>query len=83
MGYLLYDIDSKTTLRTNQLDILIKLDFFSDFGNQREVLRIAEMFYDTFKKGDAKKISKDKVDGTPLEPIVSKYAIGVTKTGQF
>lgn len=80
---LLYDIDQKTTLRTNQLDILIKLDFFSDFGNQRELLRIAEMFYETFKKGDAKKINKEKVDGTPLEPIVSKYAVGITKTGQF
>ena len=39
------------------------------------------MFYDTFKKGQAKKINKDKVDGTPLEPIVSKYSVGVTKSG--
>ena len=80
---LLYDIDQKTTVRTNQLDILIKLDFFSDFGNQRELLRITEMFYDVFKKGEAKKISKERVDGTQLEPIVQKYAVGVTKTGQF
>lgn len=79
----LYDIDTKTSLNTRQLDILIKLDFFSDFGNQRELLRITEMFYETFKKGQAKKISKDKIDGTPLEPIVSKYAVGVTKAGQF
>ena len=80
---LLYDIDRKTTIRTNQLDILIKLDFFSDFGNQRELLRITEMFYDVFKKGEAKKISKEKVDGTQLEPIVQRYAVGVTKSGQF
>lgn len=78
---LLYDIDQKTSLDTRQLDILIKLDFFSDFGNQRELLRITEMFYDFFNKGQAKKISKDKVDGTPLEPIISKYAVGVTKAG--
>ncbi len=79
----LFDIDRNSTLNTRQLDILIKLDFFSDFGNQRELLRITELFYDTFKKGEAKKISKDRVDGTPLEPIISKYAIGVTKAGEF
>ena len=55
---LLYDIDRKTSLNTRQLDILIKLDFFSDFGNQRELLRMMEMFYDVFKKGEAKKIKK-------------------------
>jgi DNA polymerase-3 subunit alpha len=79
----LSDIDRNSTLNTRQLDILIKLDFFSDFGNQRELLRITEMYYETFKRGEAKKISKDKVDGTPLEPIISKYAIGITKSGEF
>ncbi len=76
----LADLDSKT-IDTRQLDILIKLDFFSDFGNQRELIRISEMFYNTFKKGQAKTISKDKVDGTPLEPIISKYSVGITKSG--
>lgn len=80
---LLYDIDRKTSLRTNQLDILIKLDFFSDFGNQRELLRITEMFYDVFKKGEAKKISRERVDGTPIGEIVERHAVGVTKNGQF
>lgn len=77
----LIDIDSSTSLNSRQLDILIKLDFFSEFGNQRELLRIADMFYNMFNKGQAKKLNKDKVDGTPLEPIVSKYAVGVTKSG--
>ena len=76
-------IDKLTSLNTRQLDILIKLDFFSDFGNQRELLRMMEMYYETFKRGTARKISKDKVDGTVLEPIVSKYSVGVTKSGQF
>lgn len=78
---ILADLDTKTSINTRQLDILIKLDFFSEYGNQRELIRIVEMFYEMFKKGQAKKISKDKVDGTPLEPIVSKYAVGVTKSG--
>lgn len=78
---ILEGIDTETSLNSRQLDILIKLDFFSDFGNQRELLKIAELFYDMFNKGQAKKLSKDKVDGTPLEPIVNKYAVGVTKAG--
>ena len=77
----LIDIDSSTSLNSRQLDILIKLDFFSEFGNQRELLRIVDMFYGMFNKGQAKKLNKDKVDGTPLEPIVNKYAVGVTKSG--
>lgn len=78
---ILADIDYSTSLNSRQLDILIKLDFFSEYGNQRELLRIADLFYNMFNKGQAKKISKDKVDGTPLEPIISKYAVGVTKSG--
>ncbi|WP_196032294.1 PHP domain-containing protein [Flavonifractor plautii] len=76
----LLDIDENTSLNTRQLDILIKIDFFSDFGNQRELMKINELF-NTFKKGTAKQIKKAVVDGTPLEPIVQKYAVGVTKSG--
>lgn len=71
---------STTSIDTRQLDILVKLDFFSDFGNQRELLRIIDLFKE-FKNGEAKKISREKVDGTLLEPIISKYAIGETKSG--
>lgn len=77
----LKDIDRQTSVNTRQLDILIKLDFFTEFGNQRELLRITDVYYNLFNKGQAKKIHKSKVDGTPLEPIVSKYAVGVTKSG--
>lgn len=77
----LADLDKKTSCDTRQLDILIKLDYFSEFGNQRELLRITDLFYQTFKRGQAKQIKKSVVDGTPLEPIISKYAVGVTKSG--
>lgn len=78
---LLADIDAKTSCNARQLDILIKLDFFSDFGNQRELLRINNLFDELFKKGEARKIAREKVDGTPLESIVQKYAVGTTKAG--
>lgn len=74
-------LDKETSLDSRQLDILIKLDFFSDFGNQRELLRINTIFDELFKKGEARKIAREKVDGTPLESIVQKYAVGTTKAG--
>lgn len=70
-----------SSMDARQLDILIKIDFFSEFGNQRELLRINEVFAETLKKGGAKKINKEKIAGTPLEQIVEKYAVGVTKSG--
>jgi len=78
---LLKDLDEKTSINSRQLDILIKLDFFSDFGNQRELLRIVDLFSETFKKGQAKQIKKSLVDGTPLGVVVQQYAVGVTKSG--
>ena len=78
---LLTDIFSETSCNAKQLDILIKIDFFSAFGNQRELLRIADMFLGLFKKGEASRISRDKVDGTPLEPLICQYATGTTKAG--
>ena len=77
----LYGLDARTSINSRQLDILIKLDFFSEFGNQRELLRINSLFADTFKKGSAKQLSKRLIDGTPLEPLIQKYAVGVTKSG--
>lgn len=71
----------ETSVDTRQLEILIKIDFFSAFGNQRELLCISDIFFDTFKKGQAKQIQKAKVDGSPLGKIVEKYAVGVTKSG--
>ena len=77
----LKDIDSKTSLDSRQLDILIKIDFFSEFGNQNELLRITDIYANTLKRGQVKLLNRSLVDGTPLEPIVSKYAVGVTKSG--
>lgn len=78
---LLYDITNKTAIDSRQLDILIKIDFFSDFGNQRELFAINDIF-EMFKKGTAKQIKKDRVDGTQFEEIVKRYANGKTKKGE-
>ena len=77
---LLRDINIHTSLDSRQLDILIKIDFFSEFGNQRELLRIVEMF-ELFKKGNAKQIKRSEVEGTFLEDAVKRHAVGTTKSG--
>lgn len=77
---LLTDVTTKTSVNSRQIDILIKIDFFSDFGNQRELLRICDIF-EMFKKGTAKQIKKDVIAGTPIETIVKKYANDKTKSG--
>jgi DNA polymerase-3 subunit alpha len=78
---LLRDINQYTSINARELDILIKIDFFSEFGNQRELFRIRDIYVDFFNKGEAKKINKSKVDGTPIESIIKKYSVGVTKSG--
>ena len=78
---LLEDLDRKTSINSRQLDILIKLDFFSEFGNQRELLRLTDLFAGLFKKGAAKQIRRSQVDGTPLEDVVKRHSSGVTKSG--
>lgn len=77
----LFDIDEKSILNTRQIDILIKIDFFTDFGNQRELLRITDLFYNTFKRGEAKKLKRELIDGTPFRNIIVQYASGTTKNG--
>ena len=41
---LLKDIREKTTVNSKQLDILIKLDFFSEFGDIRKLLKTVEIY---------------------------------------
>lgn len=76
----LLSIDQYTSLDSRQLDILIKIDFFSDFGNQRELMRVRD-FFDMFKGGQAKQIKRERIDGTELEPIVRRHASWTTKSG--
>lgn len=78
---LLCDLKTKTSIDSRQLDILIKIDFFSDFGNQRELMRINDMFSDMFKYGEAKQIKKDTVTNSQLKEIIEKYSNGKTKSG--
>ena len=69
---LLKDIKEKTTLNSRQLDILIKLNFFSDFGNNKYLLGINEI-YDKF--ANAKIIAKKKMEELGVsEYLMTKYS---------
>ena len=77
---LLSDINTQTSLNSRQLEILTKIDFFSEFGNQRELFTISDIF-ELFKKGEAKKIARTQVEGTRFEQIVRNHATDKTKAG--
>ena len=68
-------------VHSNQIQTLIHIDFFADYGNQRELDRIFDLF-DFFKQGEAKQIKKDRVAGSPFEEIIKSNSTGVTKTGK-
>lgn len=70
---LLLDIKNKTSINSRQLDILIKLDFFSIFGNCKELLNIVDIV-NSFKFGEAKTIKKEKLEGSYILNFIDKYA---------
>ena len=76
---LLIDID-KTSVDSRQLDLLIKLDFFSEFGNSR-MLDYCVGFFRKFKEGNAKQMSKAFLaNDSTLEEIVKRNSRETEKT---
>lgn len=69
----------ESSIDQRQLDILIKIDFFSDIGNIAELTRI-QMMFEQMKRGDVKKIKKEDLGIT--EEIVSKFATDLNSKGQ-
>ena len=64
-------LDIKGKLDTRQIDILIKLDYFSEFGNAKFLTKITELM-DTFKYGSAKQMDKSKIDDEFVKTIISR-----------
>jgi len=75
---LLFDIKEKTSLDSNQLDILIRLDFFSDFGDMSKLLYVTMMYKSIMKR---KTIKKDELDDINIsEEVLRKFSNGETET---
>lgn len=77
---LLIDMNAKKVVDSRQLSILIHIDFFSDFGNQRELETIVNLF-NMMKQGSAKKLHKSKISGSIIEDCVKRRSTGVAKNG--
>ena len=60
---------------------LIKIDYFRQYGNVVELLRIQELF-DFFKEGAAKSVSKEKLSDPRMYDLVARHATGTTKAGK-
>ncbi|MGN1125709.1 MAG: hypothetical protein ACI4SM_05930, partial [Candidatus Gastranaerophilaceae bacterium] len=70
---LLYDINN-LSIDARKLEILIKLDFFVEFGNANELIGINTMFV-FFKHGKAKSMNKEKLkDNDLLTRIVERHS---------
>lgn len=54
---LLVDIKEKTSCNSRQLEILVKLDFFSEFNKRQKLLETVEMFNKIYSKKQFKKDS--------------------------
>lgn len=77
---LLAYLDSKG-IKEAKFKPLLLIDYFAEFGNQRELLRIADM-WDFFKQGTAKSIKRENVDKNPtLQKIILKYTTHTRKDG--
>lgn len=69
-----------TSIDARQLDILIKIDFFSEFGNILELTKIVGMFRQ-LKEGEIKKLKREGLSET-IEDIVRPYGTYLNKDGK-
>ena len=80
---LLIDIDTKTSCNSRQLDILVKLDYFSDFGEPNQLTYIISKFALLYVKGDGFKsnIKQSKLGLDPkfVEEYCEEYKTSVIK----
>ena len=80
---LLMDITDKTSCNSRQLDILIKLDYFSDFGEANELLYKTDIFYKLYDKGKGFKsnIKQSKLGLDPefVMPYCGEYKEAAVK----
>lgn len=75
---LLLDLDQRGVKA--KVEPLIKIDYFQQYGNQRELMKMWEIF-NYFKQGTAKSLKREAVDGTILENPVRSHATWLKKDG--
>lgn len=74
----LYEVKEKTTLDARQLDILVKIDFFCEFGDINKLLYCIKMFSVLYGKSQMR---KDKVADLAIsEDVIRAYSEEETET---
>lgn len=72
-------LEAVSFLDARQLEILINLDFFADFGSSEKLLEIARIYRDVFNCGKAKTIAPGKL---VYDMPYDKYCDCLTKSGK-
>ncbi len=67
------------SIKSAKLIPLIKIGYFSEFGNENALLKFIE-YWDILKQGFAKQVAKDKADEL-LNSLLPYYAVGINKDG--
>ena len=83
---LLIDIYDKTCINSRQLNILIAIDFFEEFGKSQKLLDIVELYENIMsKKLKSKKgeVSFNKADLPYPQEIIEKYATEKSKEDKY
>ena len=78
---LLLEMYNNPSVNTRQIDVLIKIGFFSDFGNIRELSEMKQVL-EFLKNGNAKSISRSKVDETWMQELIQPYVEATGKNGK-
>lgn len=73
---LLIDIKEKTSINVGQIDILVKLNFFEEFGKNYKLLNFIELYNKYYNR---KQISKNKLE-QKYNNIILKYSRETNKT---
>lgn len=76
---ILYDA-KKTSINIRQLFILVKIGYFSEYGNMRELTKMIELF-DYFKSGEISSIKSEDINKAWWGDIAKKYSSNVGKHG--
>lgn len=71
-------LNATSFLDARQLNVLINLDFFSDYGSSEKLLEIARIYRDVFKNGAAKTIAPEKLK---YNIPYNQYCDCLTKSG--
>lgn len=83
---LLIDLNDKTSINSRQLNILISIDFFDEFGKSQKLLDIIDLYEKIMsKKLKSKKgeVSFNKADLPYPKEIIEKYATEKSKEDKY